>query len=120
MSDTSTPAYLVVCGRSLGREADPEYGRLAAPAAEKAQLKALAFGEEGSAQMKLLEGEIPPGVTFFGVEEFPSMAALEEFWFSAAYQSAIPFRSESFKLEFVVAVDGISEAQRKAAEQAAE
>ena len=119
MSDTSTPAYLVVCGRSLGREVDPEYGRLAAPAAEKAQLKALAFGEEGSAQMKLLEGEIPPGVTFL-LEEFPSMAALEEFWFSEAYQSAIPFRSESVKMEFVVAVDGISEAQRKAAEQAAE
>jgi uncharacterized protein (DUF1330 family) len=71
----------------------------------------------------VLEGELPAGVTFTAVEQFTSMAALEEFWFSDAYQSAIPFRAEAVKMNFVVALDGISpeelETQRQAAEEAA-
>ena len=47
------------------------------------------------------------------------MAALEEFWFSDAYQSAIPFRANAVKMNFVVAIDGITEAELEAARQAA-
>ena len=48
MSDSNKPAYLVVCGTTLGGAADPRYGELAAPAAEKANLTMIAFGEMGS------------------------------------------------------------------------
>ena len=111
MSDSEKPAYLVVCGTALGGEADPRYGELAAPAAEKANLTMIAFGETGSEKVKVLEGELPAGVTFAAVEQFTSMAALEEFWFSDAYQAAIPFRKDSVKMNFVVALDGISESE---------
>jgi uncharacterized protein (DUF1330 family) len=114
MSDTDKPAYLVVCGTALDGEPDPRYGELAGPVAEKADLTMIAFGETGSDKVKVLEGELPAGVTFTAVEQFSSMAALEEFWFSDAYQSAIPFRKDSVKMNFVVALDGISEAERQA------
>ena len=114
MSDTDRPSYLVVCGTALGGEADPRYGELAGPAAEKANLTMIAFGETDSEKVKVLEGELPAGVTFTAVEQFSSMAALEEFWFSDAYQAAIPFRQDSVKMNFVVALDGISETERQA------
>ncbi|MEZ7909050.1 MAG: DUF1330 domain-containing protein [Pseudomonadales bacterium] len=120
MSDSNKPAYLVVCGTTLGGAADPRYGELAAPAAEKANLTMIAFGEMGSEKVKVLEGELPAGVTFTAVEQFTSMAALEVFWFSDAYQAAIPFRKDSVKMNFVVALDGISEAEREAQRQAYE
>jgi len=122
-SDSNRPAYLVVCGTALGGEADPEYGKRAEAPVRKANLTPIAFGEVGSDRVKVLEGELPAGVTFTAVEQFTSMAALEEFWFSDAYQSAIPFRAEAVKMNFVVALDGISpeelETQRQAAEEAA-
>lgn len=118
MSDTSKPAYFVVCGTFLGGTLDPEYAKRAAAPAEKAQLKEIAGGAI-SQQVKVLEGELPPGSTFFGVDQFPSMAALEEFYFSDAYQSAITFRKDSVKMNFLIAVDGISDAEREAQKQAA-
>jgi len=118
MSDTTKPAYLVVCGTVLGGAVDPEYGKRAGPAALKANLKPIAGGQVG-AQVKVLEGELPPGTTMVAVEQFPSMAALEAFYFSKAYQSAIPFRSDTFKMNFLVALDGISEAELEARRQAA-
>lgn len=119
MTDANRPAYLVVCGTALGGEPDPEYGKRAEAPAKKANVTPIAFGEVGSERVKVLEGELPPGVTFTAVERFASMAALEEFWFSDAYQSAIPFRENSVKFSFIVALDGISEAELEAARQAA-
>ena len=119
MSESNRPAYLVVCGTALGGAADPEYAKRAGPPAEKANLTPIAFGEVGSERVKVLEGELPEGVTFTAVEQFTSMAALEEFWFSDAYQSAIPFRAEAVKMNFVVALDGISAEELQAQMQAA-
>ena len=42
------------------------------------------------------------------IEHFPSMDALQSFWHSEGYQSAIPFRQESVKMHFIVALDGQS------------
>jgi uncharacterized protein (DUF1330 family) len=118
MTDTNKPAYLVVCGTMLGGTPDPEYGKRAAAPAEKAQLKAIAGGTIGE-QVKVLEGELPAGATFMAVEQFPSMAALEEFYYSEEYQSAIPFRKDTVRMDFLAAVDGISEAELEARRQAA-
>jgi uncharacterized protein (DUF1330 family) len=111
MTEETKPAYFVVCGTTLGGTVDPEYGRLASPAAAKAELKPIAGGEVGTPQVEVLEGELPPGTTFLAIEQFPSMAVLKEFYFSKAYQSAIPFRLDSIRMNFLAAVDGISDAE---------
>lgn len=66
----------------------------------------------------MLDGELPAGTTVMVVEKFPSMAALEAFYFSPEYQSAIPFRRGAFKMNFLVALDGISEAELEARQEA--
>ena len=116
MTKTDKPAYLMVCGTTLGAAGDPRYGELMKTAAAGIKVKAIASGEVGGNRIKVLEGELPAGTTFTAVEEFPSMAALEKFWFSDAYQEAIPLRAEAVKMNFVVAIDGISEADRQLAQ----
>ncbi|MDA0790925.1 MAG: DUF1330 domain-containing protein [Proteobacteria bacterium] len=117
MSDEK-PAYFVVCGTFLGGAPDPQYGERAAAPAAKAGLMPIAGGTIGE-QVKVLEGEMPEGATFLAIEQFPSMAALEEFYFSEAYQSAIPFRKDAVKMNFLAAVEGISEAELEARAKAA-
>jgi uncharacterized protein (DUF1330 family) len=119
MTDTNKPAYFIACITPLDGEPDPEYGKRARGVAEKAELTPIAAGELGSVKAKVLEGELPPGATFIAIEKFPSMAALEEFYYSDEYQSAIPFRKDSVKMNFLVAVDGISEAELEAQREAA-
>jgi uncharacterized protein (DUF1330 family) len=118
MSETNKPAYVVACGTSLGGTPDPEYGRRAMGVAAKAELKPIAGGIVGEA-VKVLEGELPAGAQFLVVEKFPSMAVLEAFYFSDEYQSAIPFRKDTVRMDFVVAVDGISEAELEQRKQQA-
>ena len=118
MTDTSKPAYFIACGTSLGGTPDPEYGKRAMGVAAKAELKPIAGGMIGEA-VKVLEGELPAGTQFLVVEKFPSMEALEGFYYSDEYQSAIPFRKDTVKMDFLVAVDGISEAELEARKQAA-
>ena len=86
--------------------------------AAKAELKPIAGGMIGDS-VKVLEGELPAGTQFLVVEKFPSMAALETFYYSDEYQSAIPFRKDTVRMDFLVAVDGISEAELEAQKQAA-
>ena len=119
MTDTNRHAYLVVCGTTLGGEADPEYANRAGAAAKNINIAPIASGNVGTDRLKVLEGELPPGVTFTAVERFPSMAAIEEFWFSDAYQSSIPFRQNAVKMNFVIALEGISETELEAARQVA-
>lgn len=118
MTDTSKPAYLVACGTSLGGTPDPEYGKRAMPVAEKAELKPIAGGMIGE-QVRVLEGQLPTGTQFMAVEKFPSMEALETFYYSDEYQSAIPFRKDTVRMDFLVALDGISEAELEERKQAA-
>ena len=73
---------LVVCGTTLGGEADPEYANRAGAAAKNINITPIASGNVGTERLKVLEGGLPPGVTFTAVERFPSMAAIEEFWLS--------------------------------------
>jgi uncharacterized protein (DUF1330 family) len=119
VSDTETPAYFVVCGTTLGGAVDPEYGKRAAPVAMQTGLTPIAGGEVGSDKIEVLEGELPPGTTFLVIERFPSMADLKTFYFSDAYQSAIPFRTDAIKMHFLAAVDGISAEELEARRQSA-
>ena len=117
MTDTSKPAYLIACGTSLGGTPDPEYGKRAMGVAAKAELKPIAGGMIGEA-VKVLEGKLPEGTQFLVVEQFPSMAVLEAFYYSDEYQSAIPFRKDAVRMDFLAAVDGISEAELEERKQA--
>lgn len=119
MTDANRYAYLVVCGTTLGGKVDPEYANRAGAAAKNINIAPIASGNVGTERLKILEGELPPGVTFTAVERFPSMAAIEEFWFSDAYQSSIPFRENAVKMNFVIALEGISEAELETASKAA-
>jgi uncharacterized protein (DUF1330 family) len=82
-------------------------------------LTPIAGGEVGSEAIEVLEGELPPGTTFLAIERFPSMADLKAFYFSDAYQSAIPFRTGAIKMHFLAALDGISAEELDARRQAA-
>ena len=97
MTDANRYAYLVVCGTTLGGEADPEYANRAGAAAKNINITPIASGNVRTERLKVLKGGLPPGVTFTAVERFPSMAAIEEFWFSDAYQSSIPFRENAWR-----------------------
>jgi len=114
MKDEMRPAYFVVCGAALGGEVDPEYTKRARPVGVRLGLKPIAGGEVGGAQLELLEGELPAGSSFLAIEQFPSMAALKAFYFSEEYQAAIPFRADAIRIDFVAAVDGISQAELEA------
>ena len=118
MIRNNKPAYLIACGTILSGQPDPDYGKRAMPLAEKAQLKPIAGGMIGE-KVKVLEGELPAGAVFMAVEQFLSMAVLEAFYYSDGYQSAIPFRKDAVKINFLVAVDGISEAELEEQKQAA-
>lgn len=109
MIDADRPAYLVMCGTATGRNIDPEYEKRAASIATKTGLQPLAIGQVDSSQVEVLEGALPSGTTFIAIERFPSMAELKRFYFSEAYQSAIPLRADSVKMNFLAAVDGTSE-----------
>ena len=98
-------AYIVACGTMLQAEAGPEYANRAAKPAEDAGLTLIAGGPVGD-KVEVLEGALPEGTQFMAIERFPSMEALQSFWHSEGYQSAIPFRRESVKMHFIVALEG--------------
>ncbi|MEM1110979.1 MAG: DUF1330 domain-containing protein [Pseudomonadota bacterium] len=118
MTDHDKPAFLVVCGRANGKPMDPEYARRATPVALSNGLKPIGGGELG-VQVEVLEGSLPEGTNFMAIEQFPSMNALKAFYFSEAYQSAIPFRESVAEIHFIAALDGISDAELKARAEAA-
>lgn len=118
MTDTTKSAFLVVCGKYTGAPIDPEYAKRSAPLAMEKGLKPIAGGEIG-AQVEVLEGTLPEGSSFLAIEQFPSMDVLKEFYFSEAYQAAIPFRADAVHIDFIAAVDGISEAELQARAEAA-
>lgn len=99
------PAYLVVCGTMLGGSND-EYERLAAPMATAAGLEMIAGGAV-SENVKVFEGALPAGAEFLVVERFPSMKALENFYFSPEYQKAISLRKDTVRIDFLAAVAGV-------------
>lgn len=101
------PAYMIVCGASLGGSSD-EYERKAGPLAQAAGLVPIAGGMVADS-VRVLEGALPPGVQFLVVERFESMQALEAFYFSPEYQSTIPLRKDSVRIDFLAAVAGIPE-----------
>jgi uncharacterized protein (DUF1330 family) len=104
--DNRGEAYIVACGTMLESEADPEYSKRAAEPAAEAGLTLIAGGPVGD-KVEVLEGALPEGTQFMAIERFPSMEALQSFWHSEGYQSAIPFRRESVKMHFIVALEGV-------------
>ena len=114
MTNEIKPAYFVVCGTALSGEVDPEYTERARPVGIRSGLKPIAGGEIGSAQVEVLEGKLPAGTTFLAIEQFPSMEALKAFYFSEEYQAAMPFRADAIRINFLAAVDGISQAELEA------
>jgi len=118
MSDTPVPAYLVVCGTTIG-EMDPRYAEHAAGVAEKAELAPVAGGLVGS-KVEVLEGELPPGETLLAVERCASVEAAKEFYHSPEYQKAIQYRLGSVKIHFIAVAETITEAELEAQRAAME
>ena len=118
MSHTTTPAFLVVCGRMTGQAIDPEYARRATPPALEHGLTPIAGGEVGQ-RVEVLEGALPAGTSFLAIEQFPSMDALKAFYHSDDYQAAIPFRESAVSIDYIAAVDGIPAEELAARAEAA-
>ena len=118
MSDNPEPAYLVVCGTTIG-EMDPRYGEHAAGVAQKAELAPLAGGLVGT-KVEVLEGALPAGETILAVERCASAQAAREFYHSPEYQKAIEYRKNSIKIHFIAVAETITEAEMEAARAAAE
>ncbi len=104
--DDAKNAYIVACGTMLADEANPEYANRAVKPAQDAGLTLIAGGPMGD-KVEVLEGALPEGTQFMAIERFPSMESLQSFWHSEGYQSAIPFRKESVKMHFIVALEGV-------------
>jgi uncharacterized protein (DUF1330 family) len=121
MTDKQKPAYLVACVSTIDDVAvGPEYGELAAEPAKKSGLTPIAGGAVGSDKVKVLEGELPEGTELMMVEQFHSMEALDEFYYSEKYQEAIKYRLDGVKMHFLAALDGISAEELAATAEQAE
>jgi len=114
---TAEAGIFFVCGSATDVPMDPEYVKQAHPIAQQTGLKQLALGLLGS-NVEVLEGELPPETSFIAIEQFPSMEALKSFYHSEQYQSAIEYRQASVKVNFLAAVDGLSEKELNARDKA--
>ena len=120
MTEGKTPAYLVACVSVVENvEVGPEYGELSAEPAKKSGLTPIAGGPVTGDKVKVLEGELPEGTQLMMIEQFHSMEALEEVYYSEKYQEAIKYRLDGVKMHFLAALDGISEAELAAGAEAA-
>jgi len=98
------PAYLVVSGNYIDRNAMEPYYQAARPLAADVGIEVLARSERIDAA-QVLEGEWPHD-GFVIVERFPSMQILKDFWHSDAYQAAKPLRDPAVTMNFIIAVEG--------------
>jgi uncharacterized protein (DUF1330 family) len=97
------PAFLIVSAdRNAGvSNADyAPYQQAAGPLARAAGLSMVATSQAP----EVLEGEWPYGNV--ALEQFASMEALREFWYSEGYQEAKKLREGLSKINFIVAVEG--------------
>ena len=99
------PAYLIVNGETLDPEKMGPYSEAAGPLARELGLQVLARTDSVT-ENEILEGEWQHK-GFVVVEKFPSMQALKDFWYSEAYQAAIPLREEGVRINFILALEGV-------------
>ena len=102
-AENSKPAFLIVAAdRNAGiTDADyTPYRQAAGPLAAAAGLTMTATTQ----QPVLLEGNWPYGNV--AIEQFSSMQALRNFWFSEDYQQAKQLREGLSTINFIVAVEG--------------
>lgn len=98
--NTQKPAYMIVSSDRLpGADYGP-YLSAAGPLAREAGLQIVA----ASQPPVVLEGNWPyKNIT---LEVYPSMDALNKFWYSDAYQAAKKLREGLSDMNFIVAVEG--------------
>ena len=94
--------YVVVSASVVDPEGLGPYAEAAGLVALESGLEILARTESVSEDY-VFEGEWPfeGGLT---IERFESMEAFKEFWYSDAYQAAIPLREGKVDINFIVAV----------------
>lgn len=94
------PAFMIVSSNpNPGADYGP-YGRAAGPLAQAAGLQMLAPAQEPL----VLEGNWPYGNVI--LEVYPSMDALNDFWYSDGYQQAKKLREGLATVNFIIAVEG--------------
>lgn len=103
--EKAPPAYMVVSSKLIDPDAIAKYREAAGPLALAAGLEVLARSTRE--QLVTLEGEWPleDGIT---IERFRSMKDLKDFWYSDAYQEAKKLREGASKINFIVAMEGLS------------
>jgi len=101
--ESPRPAFLIVSAdRNTGvsNEDYAPYQQAAGPLARAAGLSMVATSQTP----EVLEGTWPYGNV--ALEQFASMEALKEFWFSDDYQAAKKLREGLSTINFIVAVEG--------------
>ena len=94
-------AYLLAAISIDNAEAYVEYVERGMAAAEKNPVKVLAIDDAP----RLMEGTLP--AKRFVLMEFADDAALQAFYHSEEYQSAIPIRQANAETSFLVSIDGL-------------
>ena len=100
LAGEARPAFVIVSGTVTDPDGLDAYREKAGPLAQGAGLSILARSE-----VKLLEGEWPH-TRQLTIEKFDSMLALDDFWYSEAYQQAKALRAGKFDTDFIIAVEG--------------
>ena len=99
------PGYIIGVTRSLSSDPDAlgPYRDAAWPLARAAGLSYVARGPE----VHVLEGEWPFEGTLL-VEQYSSLQAILDFWYSPGYQEAKKLRADFVDVDFLIAVEGVA------------
>lgn len=99
-----TPAFVVTSSFIPSGEVSLDaYGKSVGPLLGKYDAKLLVGGLKQ--KRKVLEDTWGSNAGL-GVIRFPTMTALNDFWFSSEYQKAIPLRTDVIKTNFTIGIEG--------------
>ena len=96
--EAALPGYMVVIGNGVDPAGMRDYARAAVPLLFQYGGKLLFTTEEG--QTEVLEGGPFPGS--IRVFRFPSIQAARDYYYSDAYQAAIPLRAGNGKIDVML------------------
>ena len=108
IADKPTPAYVISSSiMPAGHPATDEYVAAVRPLLAKAGAEALVVGRAGQIDT-VLEGDWPTDGALT-IIRFPSMQALQAFWYSDEYQAIKHLRTDNIEPNFSVAVSGLAD-----------
>lgn len=97
--DAARPGYMIVIGNGVDPKGMSDYARAAVPLMFKYNGKLLFTTAEG--ETEVIEGGPFPGS--IRVFEFPTIQSARDYYYSDAYQAAIPLREGNGKIDVMLA-----------------